>query len=123
MPPWPSRRPLRYRFKISEDFYLEPHARYYHQGAADFFHYYLVGDQATPAYASADTRLAAFRAITYGMKFGVRLDEGSELSLRAEYYDQHGNGHPGDAIGQLRQQDLFPDLKAFTLLLGYSFAF
>jgi hypothetical protein len=114
---------LRYRWQLGQDYYLEPHARYYHQSAADFFHYYLVSGDAAPQYASADTRLADFRALTYGMKFGVKLDEGSELNFRAEYYDQHGNGHPADAIGQLRQQDLFPDLKAFTLIVGYSFAF
>jgi hypothetical protein len=114
---------LRYRLQMGMDYYLEPHLRYYQQGAADFFHYYLVGGNALPEYASADTRLAQFHALTYGAKFGMNLDEGSEINLRIEYYDQHGNGSPADAIGQLRQQNLFPDLKAVTLLLGYSLAF
>jgi hypothetical protein len=114
---------LRYRLQMGQDLYLEPHARYYRQGAADFFHYFLVGGQPLPEYASADTRLAKSQAETYGAKIGLRLDEGSELNLRIEYYDQHGNGSPTDAIGQLRQQNLFPDLKAYTLLLGYSVAF
>jgi uncharacterized protein DUF3570 len=102
---------------------LEPHLRYYTQGAANFFHYYLVSDQAIPQYASADTRLAKFHAQTYGGKFGMALSETLELNLRVEWYDQHGNGSPAGAIGQLRQQNLFPDLKAYTLLLGYTFAF
>ena len=114
---------LRYRWQISRDYYLEPHLRYYEQGAADFFHYYLVSGQPLPQFVSADTRLAKFHAETYGMKFGVPLDEGSEFNIRVEYYDQHGNGSPAGAIGQLRQQNLFPDLKAYTLLLGYTFAF
>ena len=114
---------LRYRWQIVSDFYLEPHLRYYTQGAADFFHYYLVSGEAVPQYASADTRLAKFHAQTYGMKFGVALNEISELNLRLEYYDQHGNGSPAGAIGQLQQQNLFPDLKAYTVLLGYTFAF
>ena len=105
------------------DYYLEPHLRYYQQSAADFFRYYLVGGNSLPEYASADTRLAQFHALTYGAKFGMNLDEGSEINLRMEYYDQHGNGSPAGAIGQLRQQNLFPDLKAVTLLLGYSLAF
>lgn len=51
------------------------------------------------------------------------FNEGSEFNIRVEYYDQHGNGSPAGAIGQLQQQNLFPDLKAVTLLLGYSYTF
>ncbi len=114
---------LRYRLQIGADYYLEPHVRYYEQGAADFFHYYLVSGEAMPQYASADTRLAAFHAQTYGAKFGVQLFDNAELNVRVEYYDQHGNGSPANAIGQLRQQDLFPDLKAYTVLLGFTVGF
>ena len=114
---------LRYRFQVSQDYYLEPHVRYYRQGAADFFRYYLVSGEAMPAYASGDTRLAKFHAETIGLKFGMPLNEGSEFNVRVEYYDQHGDGSPSYAIGQLKQQNLFPDLKAFTVLLGYSYAF
>ena len=114
---------LRYRWQMTPDYYFEPHLRYYSQNAADFFHYYLVSGEAMPQYASADTRLAKFHAQTYGMKFGMALSGTSELNLRVEYYDQHGNGSPVGAIGQLQQQNLFPDLKAYTALLGYSFAF
>ena len=114
---------LRYRYQIGQDYYLEPHVRYYQQGAADFFHYYLAANEAVPQYASADTRLAKFRAETIGLKFGMPINEGSEFNVRVEYYDQHGNGSPSYAIGQLRQQNLFPDLKVITVLLGYSYAF
>lgn len=114
---------LRYRYQMGQDYYLEPHVRYYSQGAADFFHYYLVGGEPMPQYASADTRLAKFHAQTYGLKFGMPLNDGSEFNVRVEYYDQHGDGSPAYAIGQLRQQNLFPDLLAVTLLLGYSYAF
>jgi hypothetical protein len=114
---------LRYRFQMGPDYYLEPHARYYHQSAADFFHYYLVSGESIPQFASADTRLGQFHAQTDGLKFGMRLDEDTEFNVRVEYYDQRGNGSPSYAIGQLRQQNLFPDLKAFTVLLGYSYAF
>jgi len=113
----------RYRWQFGEDYYIEPHARYYRQGAADFFRYFLVDGQALPQYASSDTRLGRFHAQTYGMKFGMRIDRGSEFNIRIEHYSQHGNGSPAEAIGQLRQQDLFPDLKAFTVLVGYTYAF
>jgi hypothetical protein len=114
---------LRYRWQFGTDYYIEPHLRYYSQSAADFFHYYLVSGEAIPQYASADTRLAKFHAQTYGVKFGMPFNDTSELNVRVEYYDQHGNGSPAGAIGQLQQQNLFPDLKAYTLLLGYTFAF
>jgi Protein of unknown function (DUF3570) len=114
---------LRYRYQITQGYYLEPHVRYYSQGAADFFHYYLVSGEALPQYASADTRLAKFAAKTYGLKYGMPFNEGSEINIRIEYYDQHGNGMPSYAIGQLRQQNLFPDLSAVTVLIGYSYAF
>ena len=114
---------LRYRYMLPGNAYLEPHARYYQQGAASFFDYYLVGGQPLPQYASADTRLAKFRALTYGLKFGMPLDENSEFNIRIEYYDQSGDGSPSFAIGQLRQQNLFPALTAVTVLLGYSYAF
>ena len=114
---------LRYRYQIAQGYYLEPHLRYYHQQAADFFHYYLLASETMPQYASADTRLANFQARTYGVKFGMPVYEGSEFNVRLEYYDQHGNGTPSYAVGQLRQQNLFPDLKAVTVLLGYSYAF
>jgi hypothetical protein len=114
---------LRYRWQMGPDYYLEPHLRYYSQGAAAFFHYYLVSGEAIPEYASADTRLAKFHAQTYGLKFGMPVDETSEVNVRIEYYDQHGNGSPAGAIGQLQQQNLFPDLKAYTLLFGFTYAF
>jgi hypothetical protein len=113
----------RYRWQFGDAFYVEPHARYYRQSAADFFHYFLVDGEALPQYASSDTRLGRFHAQTFGVKFGMRIDQGSEFSLRVEHYGQHGNSSPVEAIGQLKQQDLFPDLKAFTVLLGYSYAF
>jgi hypothetical protein len=114
---------LRYRYMLPGGAYVEPHARYYQQGAANFFNYYLVNGQAMPEYASADTRLAKFNALTYGLKVGLPMEQGSEFNIRVEYYDQRGNGSPAFAIGQLRQQNLFPALTAVTVLLGYSYAF
>ena len=114
---------LRYRYMLPGSAYLEPHARYYSQGAANFFDYYLVNGQTLPQYASADTRLAKLHAVTYGLKFGLPMGEGSEFNIRLEYYEQRGDGFPAFAIGQLRQQNLFPALSAATALLGYSYAF
>ena len=111
------------RINLGGAFYLEPGARLYHQTAADFFHYYLTGGQALPAYASSDTRLGRFPATTFGAKLGWIISKRSELYLRADLYRQSGNGHPSGAIGQLKQQDLFPSTRATMFFLGYTWDF
>lgn len=120
----------RYRFELAGGMYLEPHARYYRQNAADFYRTWLtegsdyssVGSQSALPYASADTRLAEFTANTIGLKFAMPLSKGQELSLRVESYRQKLK-QPGNAPGALQSLDLTPDLKATTLMLGYSLPF
>jgi hypothetical protein len=111
------------RLNISRYWYVEPNIRWYQQTAANFYHSYLVGNQALPAYASSDARLANFHALTYGAKIGFRLSGRSEIYVRGEYYAQTGTDHPADAIGQLQQQDLFPGTKAAYGFLGYQWKF
>jgi hypothetical protein len=83
-------------------FTLTPGLRYYTQSAADFYFNppwpkgYVDGQNYT-----ADTRLAAFGAITAGMIVGKTLWDGWNVSLRADYYRQDpdwrigGSGSPG----------------------------
>jgi Protein of unknown function (DUF3570) len=111
------------RINLGPSFYIEPTARWYHQSAANFFHYYLVGNQALPAYASSDIRLGTFTAMTFGGKIGFDINQRSEFYVKAEYYQQTGNGHPADAIGQLKRQNLFSGTKAAIVFLGYSWDF
>jgi hypothetical protein len=111
------------RINLARAWYVEPNARFYHQTAADFYHNYLVGGAALPAYASSDTRLGRFDALTYGMKIGFRLSGRSELYIRGDYYVQTGDSHPASAIGQLRNQDLFVGTKAAMVQLGYQWKF
>ena len=117
----------RYRFEMGGGLYLEPHARYYRQNSADFYRTWLtegsdyssVGSQSALPYASADTRLAAFTANTLGLKFGMPLSGGQELSLRVEAYRQKLK-EPGAVPGALQGLGLMPNLRATTLMLGYS---
>lgn len=111
------------RISLGKSWYLEPSARWYQQTAADFFHYYLVGGQPLPGYASSDSRLGAFHATTFGSKLGYYLSPRSEIYVKGEYYSQFGNGHPADAIGQLRNQNLFAGIKATILFMGYTYDF
>jgi Protein of unknown function (DUF3570) len=111
------------RVNLSSSIYLEPSARWYQQSAANFFHYYLLDNQATPAYASSDTRLGKFTSMTVGMKVGFKLTGRTEFYLTGDYYRQNGDGHPAAAIGQLKQQNLFAGTSAAFILLGYTWDF
>jgi len=111
------------KVKLFGSFYLTPNVRWYHQTAANFFQYYLVSGATVPAYASSDSRLGKFTALTYGAQAGFNLTDHSEIYVRGEYYLQRGDGHPAYAVGQLRNQDLFARVKATWFMVGYSWQF
>jgi len=111
------------RVALGRSLFIEPSVRWYQQSAANFFHYYLVGGQSLPSYASSDTRLGNFTSLTYGLKLGLKLTARTEIDLRGGYYQQTGNGHPADAIGQLKQQNLFAGTSAAFAYLGYTWDF
>jgi hypothetical protein len=105
--------------------YMEPTVRWYRQTAADFYTPWISSSANFMSDASADTRLGAFDALTYGVKFAVKLDTrldqpGSEISMRVEYYQQTlDNRVPGP--GALQGLDLYPSLKAILVQVGYSY--
>ena len=111
------------RIPIGSRLYVEPGVRYYSQGAADFFHNYLVSGQPLPAFASADSRLDKFTAVTGGLKLGYRFNRMSEVYLQYEDYKQSGASHPPGVIGGLANQNLFGGVNATSVILGLSFAF
>ncbi len=83
-------------------FTLTPGLRYYTQSAADFYFNppFLKGYKEGQDY-SADTRLAAFGALTAGVIIGKVLPDGWSIALRADMYRQDpdwrlgGEGSPG----------------------------
>ena len=101
--------------------YVEPHARWYTQTAADFYRVSLVRGQALPQYASADFRLGEFDAVTLGLKYGHPLASGNEWSVRLEGYQQTGSVPSGQLIGNQARRDVTPDLTAVFLQFGYRF--
>ncbi|MDH4258768.1 MAG: DUF3570 domain-containing protein [Gammaproteobacteria bacterium] len=112
----------RYRWNISENNYLEPHLRYYKQGAADFYRTVLFAGAPLPQFASADYRLADNETYTAGIKYGHRTERG-EFSVRLEYYHQTATPSPGSAIGDLANFDLVPPLNAVIAQFGYKSSF
>jgi len=110
-----------YRFRMDSGYYIQPHVRLYHQAAADFYRYFLRDDEAVPQYVSADYRLGELDATTFGFKVGKSDKFGNDWSVRIEQYVQTGNGRPASAIGQLVNQDLYPDVEATIVQASYSF--
>lgn len=102
---------------------IEPHFRWYRQTAADFYRPYLVDGQPLPQYASADSRLTDFQAVTWGLKYAMPINDGDHISFSAEYYRQLGSRGPPDAVGILGQYDLFPPMSVVMVRMGYEHGF
>lgn len=123
---------LTYHLNVQGLFYLEPHYRFYEQSAADFYTPYLeLGTDVVTAgtsitalteFASADPRLGAFSADTYGLKVGVPFMDHHEISLSYETYSQTDKNEykTAPAGSDLDGQDQFAELSANWLQLGYS---
>ena len=109
-----------YRYKIDNGYFIEPHLRFYEQTAADFYRYFLLDSETVPEFVSADYRLGELETTTVGIKLGRDIDDNHAWSARLEYYLQTGESSPSEAIGQLTQQDLFPDVEAWILQFNYS---
>jgi len=117
---------LHYRWNITDQWYTEPHLRYYQQSGADFYRHSVSDGEAVVTNdedLSADYRLADFDATTLGLKVAYRMANDSELNMRLESYQQMGDTQPSDAIGVQKNYDMFPDLDAIILQVGYTFKF
>jgi hypothetical protein len=106
--------------------YIEPTIRWYHQSAADFYMPFILDPiKPTTGYESSDARLGEFRALTYGVKYAQKLPgfgsrAESEISIRAEYYQQTFDERVPVPAG-LQGLDLYPGLKAFLVQIGWRF--
>jgi len=112
---------LKYRYKLDQQYYLQPHFRFYDQSAASFYEHSLKSSESLGDYASADFRLAAFNAYTVGLSYGKSLSNGREHSIGLEYYTQRGESHPDSATGLQKEQDLFPTLNTLIITWNYSY--
>ncbi len=111
---------LHYRFELFRGSYLQPHARYSAQTAADFYHHSLVNTDPVPAHASADYRLGDLVTTTIGLKLGLPVGKSGEFSLRVESMKQSGDSYPADAIGIQRNYDLFPTINTTIAQITYT---
>ena len=113
---------LKYRHDLEDNWYIEPHVRYYRQSAADFYTTGISGFLAPPEFATADYRLSQLTTITIGANFAFRVgDSPSDWNLRAEFIRQKGDSSAGSTIKS--PFDLTPAVNTVTAVLGYSFNF
>jgi Protein of unknown function (DUF3570) len=118
---------LHLRWSLSNrDRYIEPTVRWYRQTAADFYTpFILAAEKPTTDYESSDSRLAAFHAMTYGVKYAQKLPglgsrAESEFSIRAEYYQQTMDVR-APVPAALQGLDLYPGVKAVLVQIGWRF--
>jgi hypothetical protein len=114
---------FKYRHHLEDDWYIEPHVRYYRQTAADFYVTGISDRLAPPEFATSDYRLGALTTLTIGANFAFRLGASpAQWNLRAEYIRQKGDSTPA-ATGLKTPFDLSPAINTFTTVIGYSFNF
>ena len=103
--------------------FIEPTVRWYRQTAADFYSPWLDSSATQYVNVSADERLGAFHALTFGLKYAIKTqgESDSEFSLRLQYYEQIAD-HTLPGPGALQGLDLYPGLKAVMAQVGYRFS-
>lgn len=114
---------FRYHLSLGHSFYLEPHYRYSQQSKADFYRLGILNTSSTPRYASSDIRLADMTTVTLGGMIGWRVTEMMTLTLNAEEMTQSGDSHPKEAIGDMKNYDMFPTIKATLFTVGVRMKF
>jgi uncharacterized protein DUF3570 len=118
---------LHLRWSLSNrERYIEPTFRWYRQTAANFYTPFILDTaKQSTGFESADSRLSAFHALTYGVKYAQKLPgvggrAESEFSVRAEYYQETFNERVPVPAG-LQGLDLYPSLKAILVQFGWRF--
>ncbi len=109
------------RIPLSNTSYIEPHIRFYQQTAANFYQPFLSQSQEIPEFSSADYRIGEMSAYTVGLKYGVKLSDGNDLSFRLEYYRQDPKNAGHQAPGALKNVDLYESVDAIIAQVSYSF--
>ena len=117
---------VRYRWwNADQGSYWQPSLRWYRQTAADFYHPWMsLAEVGSLSSASADSRLGAFHALTYGLEYGIDIGtpyvHPKWLTVRVQYYRQMVDARiPGP--GALAALNLYPGLTAIQAQVTYRF--
>lgn len=115
----------RFRIPLGDTFgtesYLQPHFRFYQQSAAEFYQPFLIDGAALPDYVSADYRIGEMTTFTVGLKYGLLVNHGHDLSFRLEYYRQTPTDAGFEEPGVLKEVELYPTIDAIIAQVTYSF--
>ena len=109
----------KYNIKLANRRSIEPHFRYYHQTAADFYAPQLDSTNPLPEFASADYRLAEFDAYTIGATYRFGGSKYREWRVTGELYSQNPKNVTLTA-GQAGL-DANPGFDAIMLSVGVKF--
>lgn len=104
--------------------YIQPHVRFYQQGAASFYQPYIPNEKVNDSptnYVSADYRIGEMNALTLGAKYGFNLKNGNDFALRLEYYQQTPTNAGFDTPIALKNLTVYPVVTAVILQVSYSF--
>ncbi|WP_206485203.1 DUF3570 domain-containing protein [Thalassotalea sp. G2M2-11] len=112
---------MRYRISLNNGHFVEPHVRYYTQSAAEFYQPFIQDDAMALDYLSADYRIGEMDAFTVGIKYGLPMSSGDSLSFRLEYYRQTPKNNGTEAIGALKDVELYEPVDAIIAQVSYSF--
>lgn len=114
---------LKYKFRLDEQSYLQPHLRIYQQSEADFYTPFIpLGSEpavGSGAHASADYRLGEMTSFTFGLEYG-RDNVNYPWSIALEYYLQD-LGDVGGVFGELSNQELNEDVSAIMVRFSIDF--
>jgi hypothetical protein len=117
---------IRYRWwSAGQSRYWQPSLRWYRQSAASFYRPWIsLAEVGNFTYASADGRLGAFQALTYGLQYGINIGtpylRPRWLTVRVQYYRQVvADRAPGP--GALAPLDLYPGLTAIQAQVTYKY--
>ncbi len=113
---------LFYLYDLKNGKSIEPHIRFYHQSAANFYIPAFIDGTHLEQYNSADYRLSNFSAVTFGLQYAFPIAETKTIKLMFEYYTQFGDSSPPGIIGSQLDYDLFPTLNALMFRIGYNFS-
>ncbi len=111
----------RWRKPLADGSWVQPHLRIYTQTAADFFRFGILQGDPLPPYATSDERLGPLHDVTIGATYGFHVEPWrGEWTIRGEFLEQWGDGHPASAVGAQRNINLFPPVGVGSLVVGYT---
>jgi hypothetical protein len=112
---------IRYLVPFTNSHYIEPHIRVYTQSAAEFYQPFTKQRDIRPEFISADYRIGALDTYTIGIKYGLPLNDGGAITYRFEYYHQTPKGNGTEALGVLKNLNLYEKVDAIIAQITYSF--